>query len=822
MITTSCREFGERCDIAAAAEACCGLVAPFWPLDRSIAVNPYWGFRDCSFERTMEELARLAGSPMTMPPSYYKERLAAGEISEACLAEALAEGGSGYSMEELMGFLDTAPPPLQAIPLLSDRWDARRELTHAYSWGEHMLTQISQCCASYFDGFQAEWPIEEGPGLYRYWLQMLEEDRGSEFLMREDGLRERCRTLPREPLGLLEEAATRLHLSPDQVPVLFAVAMLRVPGWASYGSYLAWQAKLAGRADPGHTLSLLAIRVAWELLLDDAARSSGSVWAEWQILWQRTTNAKQPEALKMAAIWLRAEELSYQQRLVQTLSQPPLRQSPDPAVQAVFCIDVRSEPMRRAIESTDASFETLGFAGFFGVPMEYRALGSEIPLPHLPGLFKPDLTAVQTTGDPALDGRLAHRRVRGRRLAGEYSRMPASSFSMVEILGMGRAVSLWKSAFASGRRKKSDALRAGDDPVTAVQLDATLEEKASLAERFLRATGLDRRAAPLVVLVGHAGQTVNNPTAAGLNCGACCGQSGLNNARVMRDLLNDPEVMAELRQRGVRLAREVRWAAALHNTTTETVQLDPEDLARLSLDRRQSLQRTLAAAAERTLLERKAQEGGYDKPSEPTTASFEALKRASNWAETRPEWGLANNAAFVAGPRWRTRGLNLEGRCFLHEYDPDADKDGALLEQIMTGPVIVAHWINMQYFASTVDPLRFGAGDKTLHNVVGGALGLFEGNSGDLRTGLALQSVHDGRRWRHAPLRLTVVVFAPRGRVARVIARSETVRELLDGRWLELICVTGSGMERIGSATEFAGSEDTEVLDEAAWALQEP
>ncbi len=822
MINTACNDISKRFDIASVAQASCDLVAPFWPLDRAIAVNPYWGFRSSSFAQTMEDLAYLAGSPMTMPPEYYRERFAAGEISKVCLAAALEESGLCCTVEELMRFLDAAAPPLRTVPLLSDRLDARRELTHAYSWREHIVTQISQCCASYFDRFQAEWPIAENLGLYGYWLEMLEEDRGSEFLMREHGLRQRCRRLPREPLGLLEEAIHRLQLSPDQVPVFFTAAMLRVPGWASHGSYLAWQAKLAGQADPGHTLSLLAIRVAWELLLDDAVRSEGSVWAEWQILWQEAINARQPEAIRMAAVWLRAEELSYQQRLFETLSQPPGRQAPDAAVQAVFCIDVRSEPMRRAIESLDPSFQTLGFAGFFGVPMEYRSLGSETAMPHLPGLFKANLTADQTTGDPARDGKIVMKRVRDKRLSGEYSRMPASGFSMVEILGMGRAVSLWKSAFAQGRKQKGDLLGARNDSWARIQLQATLEEKASLAERFLGATGLDRKAAPLVILVGHAGQTVNNPTAATLNCGACCGQSGLNNARVMRDLLNDPEVIAELRRRGVPLRKDMRWAAALHNTTTETAQLDAEDFARLTRGQQQSLQSTLATASELTLLERKAQEGGDDGYSEPAGLASQALKRAMNWAETRPEWGLANNAAFVAGPRWRTRELNLEGRCFLHEYDADADRDGAVLEQIMSGPVIVAHWINMQYFASTVDPLRFGAGNKTLHNVAGGALGLFEGNSGDLRTGLALQSVHDGERWRHAPLRLTVVVYAPTEHIRRAIHRSEIVCELLDGHWLEIFAVTESGIARIDASAPFAGSKDVERLEEAAWERQAP
>lgn len=62
---------------------------------------------------------------------------------------------------------------------------------------------------------------------------------------------------------------------------------------------------------------------------------------------------------------------------------------------------------------------------------------------------------------------------------------------------------------------------------------------------------------------------------------------------------------------------------------------------------------------------------------------------------------------------------------FLHEYQPGAI-EGQLLTQIMTAPMLVTHWINMQYFASTVDNRRFGSGNKTLHNVVGGNIGLLK------------------------------------------------------------------------------------------------
>ena len=113
------------------------------------------------------------------------------------------------------------------------------------------------------------------------------------------------------------------------------------------------------------------------------------------------------------------------------------------------------------------------------------------------------------------------------------------------------------------------------------------------------------------------------------------------------------------------------------------------------------------------------------------------VKRARNWAEVRPEWGLAGNAAVRRRAARAHAGTSIfGGRAFLHDYRADDDADGSILEAIMTGPVVVGHWINFQYYASTVDNARYGSGDKVLHNIVGGHLGVFEGNGGDLRIGL--------------------------------------------------------------------------------------
>ena len=168
------------------------------------------------------------------------------------------------------------------------------------------------------------------------------------------------------------------------------------------------------------------------------------------------------------------------------------------------------------------------------------------------------------------------------------------------------------------------------------------------------------------------------------------------------------------------------------------------------------------------------------------------MRRSRDWAEVRPEWALAGCQTFIAAPRARTAGRSLAGRAFLHDYDWRQDRAFAVLELILTAPVVVASWISLQYYGSTVAPDVFGAGNKLLHNVSGG-IGVFEGNGGVLRAGLPWQSVHDGERHIHEPLRLSVCIEAPRAAISDILTRHEGVRALFDNRWLHLFTLDEDG-----------------------------
>jgi len=279
---------------------------------------------------------------------------------------------------------------------------------------------------------------------------------------------------------------------------------------------------------------------------------------------------------------------------------------------------------------------------------------------------------------------------------------------------------------------------------------------------------------------------VNNPHASGLHCGACGGYSGEVNARLLAALLNDPAVREGLIPAGIEIPADTFFLAALHDTTTDAVTLyaDDQPSAPHQADIRQA-RLWLEAAGVISRGER-----ALRLPRASGEASLE--RRSRDWAEVRPEWALAGCKAFIAAPRRRTAGKTLEGRAFLHDYDWTQDRDFGVLELILTAPVVVASWISLQYYGSTVAPTVFGGGNKLLHNVTGG-IGVTEGNGGVMRAGLPWQSVHDGEGLVHEPLRLSVCIEAPRQAMSEILQRHDGVRALFDNRWLHLFALDETG-----------------------------
>jgi uncharacterized protein YbcC (UPF0753/DUF2309 family) len=809
-------------------------VAPTWPLDQFIAVNPYWGWVESPMPEAAATLGTLAGTRLTMPREWFREQWAAGRLQRRHLHAAVAQEVAALTassaddahsqplVTELVAALQGQSPPLSRMPLVTDLRDRGAPPRPGLSWAELVTHQVSQHCAAFFDRHQAAWAMDRSSGLYGSWLKQIAADHGLPWRRGRAALRQRLAALPTVPQGLIAAALEGMELPEEgREPYLTAVLMA-IGGWSAWCAYERWQARLGG-GDDDKIVHLLAIRLAWEwLLFEEAPR--GMLPQGWAAQWSAASAAADALRQSQRTDWLlqSAVEIAYREALIQGLSRPPVAAAPTPpAVQALFCIDVRSEVFRRALEAVSPALQTRGFAGFFGLSIAYSPLGSALERPQLPGLLAPAHCVSEGVKSAGLGQVLAARRrnaLQWRQRWAEFRSAPASAFSFVESMGLLYGAKLLADSLPStaaparwedtGLPKQAAAALRPCLPM-AVQDPAAA---AAVVKGILSAMGLVSGFAPLVLLAGHGSRSANNPHAAGLDCGACGGQTGEVNARVLADMLNTPSVREHLRGLGIDIPCATHFLPALHNTTTDEVLLYDTDAVPATLQAELAqLRAWLEAAGQRARAERAHGLGLGALAVNPAALMQSMLKRANDWAQVRPEWGLADNAAFIVAPRARTRHLNLAGRSFLHDYDYRLDPDLGVLTLIMTAPMVVTNWINLQYHASTVDNRRYGSGNKVLHNVVGGHLGVFEGNGGDLRIGLPMQSLHDGSTLRHTPLRLSVFIEAPRAAIDTVMVGHEIVRQLVGNGWLHLFRIdpetSAVEQHRQGTWAIAAGSE---------------
>ncbi len=795
-------------DMPEAIAAACARIAPTWPLDQFIAVNPYWGWVDQPMPQAAAALETLGGTRLTMPRPWFAAQWRAGRLQRQHLEMAVQRAASDQQatpsslaaeVDALLSVLEAgdghAADAVQRLALITDLRDRGAPPRPGVSWADMVTHQVSQHCAAFFDGHQAGWGMQPSEGLYASWRGQLAADHGLPWHHGHAALARRLATLTHAPRDVITQALAALGVAPAGHSAYLSAVLMSVGGWGAWCAYERWQAGLAGAQDD-QIEQLLAIRLTWEWLLHDDA-PAGTIPPGWADRWSSAdvATAQRQEARRTDWLLQHAMELAYQQPLLAGLARGAVPQHGVPDLQAVFCIDVRSEVFRRALESADSGVQTRGFAGFFGLPIAYAPVGSGMVRPQLPGLLSPALCVTEGTGDAHLGQVLAQRRRSALQSASRWERFrtaPSSGFSFVESLGLlyaGKLVRQSLPTAAAPARWEDTGLRPQDVVDLCPRMPQAVdspEEGAAIAHKVLTAMGMARDFAPLVLMAGHGSQSANNAHAAGLDCGACGGQTGEVNARAFADLLNTPAVRQHLDTLGIALGT-THFVPGLHNTTTDEVVLfDTQRVPATHAGHLQRLRRALDAAGDRARAERAPTLGLAPLAAKPAALVRALRERANDWAQVRPEWGLANNAAFIVAPRTRSQHLNLAGRSFLHDYDHRLDPDGTVLTLVMTAPMVVTNWINLQYHASTVDNRRYGSGNKLLHNVVGGRLGVFEGNGGDLRIGLPMQSLHDGEHLRHTPLRLSVFIEAPREAIDAVMAQHAVVRHLIGNGWMHL------------------------------------
>lgn len=797
-----------RTEVASQVAMASRAVPPLWPLESPIAVNPLAGLEHLPFREAVSKAAHRFAARESLPLAAWRALLDEGRIDETALRDAaIGELGGLYEamshIAEGVTALDLLLARLVDLPQSPE--------AHTPSGMPRDAAFIAKWCAAFFDqGIAASAMPHRELGLYKAVLALAAHDGDFTALTGSAG-RQLLLSVPRDPLEAIAEGLA--VLDKDDQPLDYLEDLVaRLPGWAGH---IRWR---TDHADPGladeSPVAMADLLALWILLERAGTRGEGqsgpaqvdasaALLAHFGLLEEDLDDGARARLHAIAVLgegqlgqlFMTAAEWTYANALVPQLQlaagDADKRAKPD--AQLVFCIDVRSEPFRRALE-IEGNYETFGYAGFFGLPIALQPFGGKRRKRLLPVLLSPQHAIAEQPKPGHSDdaGQIAadqQRRGRAKYLLDAAKLGTTTAFATAEATGSLAGLAMAARTLAPRLLGKMTSMLGPDRegalyPALAPagqHSPMTLEDKVGYASALFRLTGMAAETARLVVFVGHGGSAVNNPYAGALDCGACGGHAGGSNARLLAAILNDPQVREALAGQDIAIPASTHFLAAEHNTTSDQVRIfdtcqipasHEDDLARLTESLERAGRANLRQRADR--LERT--------PEELVTG-------AMHWGEVRPEWGLSANAGFIVGPRSLSQELDLEGRAFLHSYDWRQDPDGTALTTILTAPMIVAQWINCQYLFSTLDNRRYGSGDKVTHNVMG-RIGVVQGNGGDLQVGLPRQSLFrdDGTPY-HVPQRLLTIVHAPPDRVRTVIEENDILMRLFGKGWVHLVVI---------------------------------
>lgn len=737
------------------------VIGKTWPLYSFVTSNPLSGYEQLPFKKAVATANGILNSKMFPEASVYRQALTNGEIHSDELASLLKEHGYNGSPEMYLKVMEASKQEALDNP-------------------SHQLDKImAKWLAAFMDEGLAEWEMpRKEEGFFTAWRELAAFDNELNIA--------HIREIPKTT----EETLTTLLASytQEECTAICSHHLAALPGWTGYINYRTASGSSWQEEYPIQLEDYLAVRLFIASKLDIA-------------LTPATPSVTDSEAGDLAHLWLQAWERSWQKALQNTLDTQAIAlqegQKNEEALDAqlVFCIDTRSELIRRHVESK-GRYETFGYAGFFGIAMDYVHLDDGITRKACPPIVGSAYT-VREKADQGNAQKLQEHQAKKKQsqflqyFLKRMKNMLPSAFGYVEGSGVFYGIaSLIKTLFPGTAYRFNQKQEAPYEHICQPDIQLAGNQEESVAGIPLdQQVGIVKSAfdltgwtafAPLVVFAGHGSHSANNPFGSSLDCGACAASPGKHNARMLAQLANLPEVREQLASvHGVHIPEDTLFIGAQHNTTTDEIELFEYNIPSTHLTRIKELKADL----------RKAQKTATAERLGAASSIAHAQKKANNWGETRPEWGLAKNAGFIIAPRALTKDVNLDSRCFLHSYDWETDTTGKALEGIMQGPMVVTQWINNHYYFATVDNNTFGGGSKVTHNITG-KFGVVQGNGGDLKMGLPLQSVsRSDDEVYHRALRLSVVIKAPLQRVTEILLNNPHLKTLLDNEWIYLMVI---------------------------------
>lgn len=732
------------------------VIGKTWPLYSFVTANPLSGYEDRSFFEAVEQAGNALDAQVLPEAQVIRQAWEEGLIDSDEIKRLLREAGKTESPEHYLKTLEAHP--------------AEEQLNV-----NHELDRLTVKWLSLFmDEGMAAWPMPfKEQGFYTAWRKLIKYD--------EDLKTKSKGAVPKSP----EQALSFLLKDYNDAAqaTLLERHLAALPGWAGFIKYRVENKSVWNAEYPVDLLAFLAVRLWMAHCLDIP-------------LMPAAPTPKNHALLELKYLWLQAWEGTWQKRsfkkLEDSVQQSKQEKTVTPEAQLVFCLDSRSEVLRRHLEA-HGNYETFGSAGSFGVPMNYRNLDNGLINKSMPAMA-PSKYLIHEEVIPNQEQGAQAYKTEGKRIKfytyflKRMKNILPSAFGYVEGSGFYYGFFMLMRLFnpvAADRMQlqhKTGGESVYEPHIHAIgDLDGSageiaFEEQATIVKNAFDSCGW-RQFAPLVVFTGHASHSANNPYASSLDCGACAGNPGKRNARILARMANAPEVREILRDtHGITVPEDTIFIAGEHTTSTDNVELFDSAVPESHQAILQSLKKVLVDVKHSMTKERL---------NEGDDAASLAKIKATSWSESRPEWGLSKHAGYIIGPRSLTKN-NEFSDWFSSSYDWKIDNDGAILAGLMQGPLVVCQWINNHYYFSTVDNDKFGAGSKITHNITG-KYGVMQGNGSDLKVGLPLQSLMktDDKVF-HNPLRLSTVIQAPKDHITKVLANAPALKTVIDNGWIHL------------------------------------
>jgi uncharacterized protein YbcC (UPF0753/DUF2309 family) len=167
--------------IAQAVDAALRAIPPLWPLESSVAVNPFLGQAGESLAQTAARLGRVAGIAVTMPRAWYRERVDSRAIALRDLEQALAGTSSGFRPANIDALLEAARQPAERLVALATVADLAAEVS-GIDWPGVVAERLGAWASGYFDRGQAIWAAPRGRSTYSAWRSVATHDLTPEII----------------------------------------------------------------------------------------------------------------------------------------------------------------------------------------------------------------------------------------------------------------------------------------------------------------------------------------------------------------------------------------------------------------------------------------------------------------------------------------------------------------------------------------------------------------------------------------------------------------------------------------------------------------